>query len=588
MKKLIVPGLILLLLGIYFYIYEVKEGQKRKVAKEEEKKVFLFTPQNLEELQFKTKKGTIRINKEKGKWTINEPIVGNGDNESIEEILMILKNVEFERIIDEDADNLNKYGLHSPSLEITLKEKESPQSKRVILGDKNPTGTYVYLKKENSPLIMLLDTRIKDILDNDLYYYRDKRTLKFKREDIKRLCLKYNDGKAELALDEKGNWRIIDPIEAKADGRRIGGLLEGLVNSKVEEFIEERADDLNKYGLAHTNKEITFFTDQRDIALSLLLGNKKETSGNTYAKLGDAENVFLISEDSYKGYPNSLFDLMDKTVLDFKKEEIERIELLFSNEETVLRKEVDGHWNIIRPIKAKADDFEVNDLLEALSDIEAIGFLGNGSDLTERYNFKSPLLKISISQKNKTPPLQLAIITQGDYGKDLLARAGNGNIIYQLQFQTLDDLNKTSYNLRDRKLLSFDTEAVAKIQIKYPDKIITLTSHNGDWMAIEPKKKNLDNSFVISLLWDIRLLRFKEIIAENGKKPLINVFNRPNIEIALWDKKEKKIDSLYIGERSADKNIVYAGVGSLPTLYSVDAQFLEKIPKGIDDIIFGL
>ena len=584
MKKLVIPALILLLLGIYFYIYEVKEGQKRKLAKEEKKKVFLFTPQNIEELRFKTKGETIRITKEKGKWAIKEPIVGDGDNESIEEILMILKNVEFERIIDEDADTLNKYGLHSPSLEIIIKEKGSPQGKRVILGDKNLTGTYVYLKKEDSPLIMLLDTRIKDILDNDLYHYRDKRILQFKREDIKRLCLKYNDGKAELALDEKRDWRIIDPIGAKADGKRIEGLLEGLVNSKVEEFIEESADDLNKYGLAHPIKEITFFTDKRDAGLSLFLGNKKETSGDTYAKLGNAKNVFLISEGSYTGYPGSLFDLRDKTVLDFKKEDIETIELLFSNEETVLKKEVDGQWNIIHPIKAKADNLEVNDLLEALSDMEAKGFLGNDSEPTERYNFESPLLKVSISQKNKKIPLQLAIIREGDCGKGLLAKAENGKTIYQLPFGTLDDLNKTSYNLRDRTLLAFDIESVAKIQLKYPDKIITLTSDKGDWTAIEPGKKNLDNAGVISLLRDIRLLKFKEILSENGKDPLIHVFNRPNIEIALWDKKEEKIGSLYIGEKLADKNIVYAGVGSLPTLYGVDAQFLRKMPKGIDDI----
>jgi hypothetical protein len=207
-KKLIIPAIIFLLLGIYFYFYEVKEGQKRKIAKEKEKKVFVFMPQNTEELQFKTKGETILITKEKGQWKVKKPIVANSDNESIEETLMILKNVEFERIIDEYPDNLKKYGLNLPSLEITIKEKDSPQSKRVILGNKNPTGTYVYLKKENSPSIMLLDTRIKDILDNDLYYYRDKKIVKFKRKDIKRLCLKYNDGKAELALDEKGDWGI--------------------------------------------------------------------------------------------------------------------------------------------------------------------------------------------------------------------------------------------------------------------------------------------------------------------------------------------------------------------------------------------
>ncbi len=583
-KKLIIPAIIFLLLGIYFYFYEVKEGQKRKIAKEKEKKVFVFMPQNTEELQFKTKGETILITKEKGQWKVKKPIVANSDNESIEETLMILKNVEFERIIDEYPDNLKKYGLNSPSLEITIKEKDSPQSKRVILGNKNPTGTYVYLKKENSPSIMLLDTRIKDILDNDLYYYRDKKIVKFKRKDIKRLCLKYNDGKAELALDEKGDWRIIDPIGAKADGKRIESLLEGLLNSKVQEFIEEDTDDLNKYGLAHPMKEITFFTDQRDVELSLLLGNKKETSVDTYAKLGNAKNVFLISEDSYKGYPGSLFDLRDNTVLDFKKEEIDMVELLSPDEKTVLKKDADGQWSIISPIKAKADDFEVNDLLEALSDMEAIGFLCNASLQMETYNFKRPLFKISISQKGKKIPLQLAIIKEGSNRKNLLAKAANEETIYQLTSETLDDLKKTPFNLRDKTLLAFNNEAVAKIQLKYPDKIITLASDKGGWMAIEPKKKPLDNASVISLLWDIRLLKFKEIISENGKGSLIHDFSKPNIEIALWDKKEEKIGSIFIGEKLPDKNILYAGVDSLPTLYGIDAQFLKKLPKGINDI----
>ncbi|MFH1624096.1 MAG: DUF4340 domain-containing protein [Pseudomonadota bacterium] len=584
LRKLSILAIIFILLGAYFYFYEVRAGREKKEAEEKAKKVIAFKPEDVEELRLTVEGKTTLFRKEKDEWLIKEPFHAKGDSDSIGMALASLERAAIERTVDDKASSLTDYGLDKPSMEITVKEKDNPPLETILLGGKNPTEYYVYVKRENSPAVMLTHSGLKDQLNKEIYYYRDKTILPLNVDAIKGLYLKYQAKGVDLRLDDKKDWQIIKPIKAKADGGVIRRLLYSIKNSKVKEFVEENPGDLQKYGLGSPEMEVTFLTDKRPPLKSLLIGDRVKADGDFYAKWNDAENVFLLPGSSLRDYPRTLFNLRDKKVLDFEKDKILRVELKYPHEQIVIENEGGDRWKITKPVSVKADEFEVSDLLWALLDMEAKGFVTDEAVDLQVYNLQKPAVEVNLWQKGEGKPLRLAISQKGDEKKNLYAKTSTKETIYQLDPSVLKDLTKTPFSLRDKSLLIFKNEEVGKVQLTYPDKTFILKLGPGDWKAIEPEKAILNKVEVISFLWDIRLLKFKEIVSERMKEsPSVYGFDKSEAEIALWNNKDNKIGSIIIGKKMPDKDLLYAKVDFAPTVYGIDTEFLEKLPYSIND-----
>jgi len=586
LKKLGVLAFILALLGVYYYFFEIKAGREKEEAKENAKKVIVFKSEDVKEFRLKSQNKTVLFSKEKDQWRIKEPLVAKAENESVESALAILRKAEIERTVNENPDNLSEYGLDKPSLEISIKGEVSPPLEKILVGNKNPTDYYVYIKKEKSPHVMLTNSGLKDGLDKELYYYRDKTVLGLKIEDIKRLQIKYQGKEANLELDNKDDWQLTEPIKTKADGGVIRRLLYSLKNSKVKEFVEENPTELKKYGLDSPARMVIFFADKKQPGKSLLIGGRWK-KGGVFAKWGDKKDVFMIPDDSVKGYPETEYHLRDKMVLDFKKEEVVKVALRYPDEEIkeiIVTSESENQWKIIKPLEVRADEFEISDLLWALLDMEAEKFVSDGPADLKAYNLNKPIIEVDVWEKGVEVPLTLFISKKTEKTKKLFAKNSVTGTIYQISDDILKDLKKTPFGLRDKTIISFKNEDVKKIRLKYTDKTFMLQLGRRDWKSVVPEKTLLNKAKVISFLWDIKLLKFKEILSEDEKDPLMYGFDKPKAEIVLWSEEEKKIGTVIIGGEVAEKDYLYAKVDSSPTVYGIDPQFLKRLPRSINNL----
>jgi len=316
-----------------------------------------------------------------------------------------------------------------------------------------------------------------------------------------------------------------------------------------------------------------------------MIGHTIKKSGDFYAKWKDTKNVFLIPGGSLKIYPKTVFDIRDKMILDFEKDKIVKLEFKYPDEKIELVNKGKNQWMITNPLNVKADEFEVSDLLWALLDIEAEKFVSTAPSDSEAYNFNKPIIKISLWEESKKTPLNFFISKKEDQNKILFAKTSETETVYQISHGVLKDLTKTTFSLRDKTLLTFKNEEVETFQLKYPDKSFTLKLGKGDWKSTKPVKTKLNKVQVISLLWDIKLLKFKEIVTKSTKEePSKFGFDKPKAKITLWKSKKDKIGSLIIGGKVPNKNMVYARVDFSPTIYGVDPQFLEKLPYSINDL----
>jgi hypothetical protein len=77
---------------------------------------------------------------------------------SLVESLTVDKEIQ---VVDEAPGDLTPYGLAPPQSEITIKGAKDNVLTTVFLGDRNPTATAVYARKDNSPEVVLLGFSVK-------------------------------------------------------------------------------------------------------------------------------------------------------------------------------------------------------------------------------------------------------------------------------------------------------------------------------------------------------------------------------------------------------------------------------------------
>jgi hypothetical protein len=102
-----------------------------------------------------------------------------------------------------------------------------------------------------------------------------------------------------------------------------------------------------------------------------------------------------------------------------------------------------------------------------------------------------------------------------------------------------------------------------------------------EWRMLEPTKGGASGSKVDDLLYTLRALRWKEIVAADGKDPARFGLDAPTLEIALFRGDGGEIVTLLVGKREGD--VAYVRTKSQPAVYSVDGRALGPPPKVPDD-----
>ena len=142
-------------------------------------------------------------------------------------------------------------------------------------------------------------------------------------DKIEELEVKAASGERTVLKKAGDAWRIVEPIQAKADEAEVTGIVTNLASLEIQRVVDENAADLAQFGLAPPRVEVGFKKAGQAEASRLLLGDKTATGGDLYAKLPADKRVFLVSSFLESTFNKGTFDLRDKTVLSFDRAKVD-------------------------------------------------------------------------------------------------------------------------------------------------------------------------------------------------------------------------------------------------------------------------
>lgn len=367
-----------------------------------------------------------------------------------------------------------------------------------------------------------------------------------------------------LSKNEAGKWQITAPKPLPADQDSVSTLLSNLSPLNSDRLLEEKAADLNAYGLAKPAVEISL-TEKNRKSEDLLLGDDTPTGSGAYAALKGDPRVFIVASYHKTGLDKTENDLRDKRLLTFDSEKLSRVELTGKKQTIELARSKD-QWQILKPKPLRADQSAVEDLVRSLGDakMELSATEDEKKDVSA-FNSGTPVATAKLTDVAGTAELEVRK-NKDDYYAKSSAVAG----VYKVLSSVGTSMDKGVDDFRNKKLFDFGWADPEKIEIHDGAKSTSLTRSGSDWSSSGVK---MDEGNVGTLLADVRGLTATKF-PDNG-------FTTPSIEITVTSDSGKRVEKVQIA-KNADRYV--AKRENEPALYELGATAV----KDLQDAAAGL
>ena len=583
-KTIAVLAALLLGLGAFYYVYEIRQAPEREKTAATKDRLFKdLEAKDLDDVVLKRGDETVHLKRTEDRWALDAPVAARAEAGPVELLTSSLATARVEREIDPKPARLADYGLEPPAAEVSFAAKGQTHGLR--LGAKSPTGTWVYAQETGKPAVFLAPESLLQDARKPVAEFRDKTVVAFEAKDVKGLAIRPPTGPAVEAV-RKGadDWELTRPAPVAADRTQVTGLLDKLRTAKIKEFVTEAPTDLGEYGLDKPLRLGLVVGEGKDRAeKGLQFGKVVADKKAVYAQREGEAGVFLVEEDLLKAVPTTLAGLRDKTVFPFDRAKAERIEV-DGPQGTVNLALESGAWKITAPAALKADEGAVSDLLWKARDLRATDWVADDQKRLSTFGLDRPQVRLSIWEQGGKDPKVLVLAPAKEKDRAYAAVPGSGPVV-SVAASALSDLGRSALDLRDKTLeRSFEAKGVNRVQIQKGDQTLTLDrAGEDDWTLRAPKTGKVRGGRVTDLVWALRNLRWKELVAEQGWDAARYGLDRPVATITFLGKDGKTVAALAVGKTEGGHT--YVRVPGEPALYAIDPTGLGELPGSPDELL---
>jgi uncharacterized protein DUF4340 len=576
----VVLAVLLAVAGVFYYVYDVRMAPEREKAETRKGRVFTTELGDVTGLTLKRPTESIELKREGDGWQMSAPLRARADRGPVEEVITNALTAKIDREIAAAPASPAEFGLDKPAAELTLTLKDGKQL-GLLLGAKSPTGVWVYAQERGKPNVFVIGDSVLRDASRPVSDFRDKSILAFDRQQLTGLEIVTSDD--TIALEPADHrWKLTRPVALGADPDTVSGFLDKLSGAKVKEFVAEAPPSLATYGLDKPWRVTLVTGKDKDRARRALLIGKAEAGKGVYAMRDGESSVLLIPEDVWTALPKNVAALRDKTVVQFDRDKVSRLEVESPQGSITLVRENDK-WKIAAPQALPADQVEAGAVLTKLQNLRAQGFLSEDAALIPKF-LARPEVKVTVTDASGAKTLLLAPSPEKRGGQAMAygAIAGTGPVVL-VDGPALKDFARSVSDLRDRTLLSgLEPKDVKRMQVMAGGQTTTLErTGETDWRMMEPAKGAAKSGKVDDLLYTLRGLKWKDVVAPGGEEPAKYGLDKPSVEVRLFRADGTEIATVLFGKQEAER--LYLKTKNAPPIYAADPKQVGTLPKSIDE-----
>ncbi len=400
-------------------------------------------------------------------------------------------------------------------------------------------------------------------------------------DDVQKISLKKEDETIVFKKDDKGDWFIVEPLEAKADTYEVNRLAQDFSSLKIDRVVEPEGGDPAKYEIP--KKELSLWVKDKEQPVKLLIGMENPLDKSLFAKKEDDSRIVLLASYLKSALDKTIFDFRQKDIFKFETQDVKSIRLRAEEIAWEAQKKEED-WFFLKPVSALARKSRIEDVLRALSGLRAKEFVSEQKQEAdiEKHGLKDSEYTVILYFPSENKEITFNLHKDGD---KVYATTSLSPKIIEAESLALTDIEKKVEDLREKQVVVFDTWEAAKVGVRKADVALVMVKGKDDkWFFESPDKEEADRSKVETFIRKIESLEASEFIdipaslEEHGLAP-------PQAEITIWtksDETEKHVQVL-VGRQDEEKKQVVVKNPELDYLFRVDSSFLNEIPAKAED-----
>ena len=230
-------------------------------------------------------------------------------------------------------------------------------------------------------------------------------------------------------------------------------------------------------------------------------------------------------------------------------------------------------WVVREPRKLAADQTAVSSWLGSLTSATVDDVVDAHPSNLKDYGLDPPATLIEVSTDTKPEKFTLRLGDQTPTSSGAYAQiAGNPRVV-SLPSYTKTSLEKTLFDLRDKRAVTLDADQISRIEAQSKDKRWTLEKNpDGVWDLVLPPPVRADRSSVDSVVSQLRTLTMQAVVAEDKKEASKYGLETPTLRVTL--KAGNGTQTLVLGKKDGER---YDAMNSaLDPIFTVENYFLTQ------------
>jgi len=237
-----------------------------------------------------------------------------------------------------------------------------------------------------------------------------------------------------------------------------------------------------------------------------------------------------------------------------------------------------GTWAIAEPRKLSADQGTLSTVLNNLTTATVDEVVdAHPSDL-KQFGLNPPTYSLEIATDSTPPKITLLFGDDTPTSGGFYAQVEGNPRVVTLASYLKSNLEKTLFDLRDRRALTLEADQLRKMEVNSKGKKWTLEKNpEGVWDLVLPPPVRADRFAVDGLISQLRGLTMQSIAAEDKKGQAAYGLGSPELQLELTG--PGGTQTLVLGKKDKEGDRYFAVNSALSPVFTLNSTFLTEFQK---------
>jgi len=237
-----------------------------------------------------------------------------------------------------------------------------------------------------------------------------------------------------------------------------------------------------------------------------------------------------------------------------------------------------GRWQMTQPQQQRADQDTVGSIVSNLSSLNADKLIEEKATDLKPYGLADPTLDIVVTKKDGKAD-EVLIGDDTPTGSGAYAKLATDARVFTIGSFVKSSLDKTPDDLRDKRLLSFDSDKLTRVDLQAKGAAVEFGKNSSnEWQILKPRPLRADGTQVDTLVSKLKDAKMDppKVDPENAKKFAAAA------KVATATVADSNGDQTLEVRRDKDSNY-YAKSSGVEGVYKVPADLGQALDKELDD-----